>query len=131
MNDSFLSTSDIEEGSSSVYTEAVATRAGYQVARANNDRDGIDLQIWAGGSMRPIIQIQLKATVNLGSAVGSYFHFPLKQRNYELLRMDTSHPRLLVVLDLPKNEDKWLTITENELVMRRRTYWFSLNPYFS
>ena len=76
--------------------------------------------------MRPIIQIQLKATVNLGPAKEGYFHFPLKQRNYELLRVPTSCPRLLVVLDLPKNSDEWLTITADELMMRRRAYWLSL-----
>ncbi len=76
--------------------------------------------------MRPIIQIQLKATVNLGPAKEGYFHFPLKQRNYELLRVPTSYPRLLVVLDLPKNPDEWLTITTGALVMRRRAYWLSL-----
>ena len=126
MNDSLLSIPDIEEGLSLVYAEAVAIRAGYQTSQPNIDRDGIDLLISAGGSMRPIIQIQLKATVNLGPAKEGYFHFPLKQRNYELLRVPTSYPRLLVVLDLPKNPDEWLTITTGALVMRRRAYWLSL-----
>ncbi len=126
MDDLLLSISDIKEGLSSVYAEAVATRVGYQTAKFNQDRDGIDLQIGAGGSMRPSIQIQLKATVNLSPAKEGYFHFALKQRNYELLRVPTSYPRLLVVLDLPKNSDAWLTITADELVMRRRAYWLSL-----
>ena len=46
-----------------------------------------------------------------------------------MLRIETQTPRLLVVLDLPKCEEQWVTITEDELVMRRRAYWLNLRGF--
>ena len=76
--------------------------------------------------MRPALDLQLKATINLGEPSGGYFGFPLKRRNYDLLRIESQTPRLLVVLDLPKDEDRWMTITADELILRRRAYWLNL-----
>ena len=76
--------------------------------------------------MRPAIEFQLKATINLGEPTDGYFRFPLKKRNYDLLIVETQTPRLLMVLDLPKNEDQWMTISEESLVLRRRAYWACL-----
>ena len=105
---------------------AVATRAGYLTATYDLDRVGIDLRIQAGGDMRPAIELQLKATVNLGSPTGGYFRFALKKRNYDLLIAESQTPRLLMVLDLPDDEDEWMTISEESLVLRRRAYWANL-----
>ena len=79
--------------------------------------------------MRAALELQLKATVNLGVPKDGYFRFPLKRRNYDLLRIETQTPRLLVVLDLPSKKDQWVTITEDELVLRRRAYWLNLKGY--
>lgn len=129
MNSSLLTNPDREEALSRVYAHAVAARAGYVTAVYDIDRDGIDLRIQAGGKMRPALDLQLKATVNLGEARDGCFHFPLKRRNYDLLRIETQTPRLLVVLDLPKDEEQWVTITEDELVMRRRAFWLNLKGF--
>ena len=42
------------------------------------------------------------------------------------MRIETQTPRLLFVLDLPEEEDQWLTITEDELVLRRQAFWLNL-----
>ena len=76
--------------------------------------------------MRPCLDVQLKATVNLGEQVDGSFRFPLKRRNYDLLRVSTMVPRILVILDLPKEEAMWLTATAEELVLRRCAFWASL-----
>ena len=124
MIDALLTTSDREEALSRAYAHAVSAQAGYTTAVYGEDRDGVDVRIQAGGAMRPAIELQLKATINLGEPGGEgYFHFPLKLRNYELLRIQTQTPRLLVVLDLPRDETQWMTITSDELVLRRRAYW--------
>lgn len=128
-DDALLTTTDEEEALSRAYAYAVAARAGYTAAWRNFDRDGVDLQINAGGAMRPALDIQLKATINLGSPHDGYFRFPLKTNNYELLRIDTQTPRILVVLDLPRDQSRWLTITPDELVLRRSAYWMSLIGY--
>ena len=129
MTDALMTDSDQEEALSLVYAKAVAARAGYVTARPDLDRDSIDLRIQAGGAMRPALELQLKATVNLTTRDGGYFHFPLKRRNYDQLRIETQTPRLLVVLDLPKETEQWVTITEDELVLRRRAYWLNLNGF--
>ena len=79
--------------------------------------------------MRPALDLQLKATINLGQPQDGFYKFPLKVSNYDTLRVPTQTPRLLVVLDLPEDEDQWLTISATELIMRRRAYWLNLRGY--
>jgi len=126
MNDALLSASDQKEALSRVYVRAVAARAGYVTTDRDYDRDGIDIGIESGGEMRPALGIQLKATENLGDPKGEHFHFPLKAGNYDKLRIDTQTPRILVVLDLPKDSSRWMTVTEESLVLRRRAFWLNL-----
>ena len=129
MNDSLLSIPDQKEALSRAYAHAVAARAGYITAVYAEDRDGVDLRIQAGGDQRPALDLQLKATVNLVKSRNGNFLFPLKRRNYDLLRIATQTPRLLVVLDLPQDKREWMTITKDDLVLRHRAYWLSLREY--
>ena len=129
MNDGLLSSADRMEALSLVYARAVAARAGYVTSVPDLDRDGVDLHIQAGGVMRPAIDLQLKATGNLGEATEGRRSYPLKRRNYDLLRDETQTPRLLVVLDLPKDEEMWMTLTSDELILRRRAYWLNLRGW--
>lgn len=126
MSDNLLTTPDRQEALSRAYAHAVASRAGYITAVYEVDRDGIDLRIQSGGVMRPALDLQLKATINLGEPNNGHFRFSLKRRNYDLLRIETQTPRLLVVLDLPKEERLWMTITVDELILRHRAYWLNL-----
>jgi hypothetical protein len=126
MPDALMTSSDREEALSRAYVGAVAAAAGYVTAVMDFDRDGVDVQIRAAGHMRPTLDIQLKATINLGEPTDGEFRFPLKRRNYDLLREQTMIPRILVVLGLPRNHEDWLTITTGELIMRRCAYWSSL-----
>lgn len=129
MTDSLLTAPDREEALSRAYAYAVAAWAGYATSIPDPDRDGVDLRIQAGGAMRPALDFQLKATVNLGEPHEGYFHFSLKRRNYDLLRLPTQTPRLLVVLDLPRDEQRWMTITADELILRRSAYWLNLKGF--
>lgn len=111
---------------SMAYVLAVAARAGYTTAERDLDRDGVDLSIQAGGSMRPALDLQLKATINLGAPRDGAFHFPLRSQNHNLLCIPAQTPRLLVVLDLPRDEGQWMTVTREELTLRRCAYWANL-----
>ena len=127
MTDSLLTSQDIEERLSVTYVRAVAARAGYTTSERDLDRDGVDMQIQAGGAMRPAIDLQLKATINLGIAKeDGCFRFKLARSNYDKLIDASVIPRLLVVLDLPKERAKWLNVTKEGLILRRRAYWLSI-----
>ena len=76
---------------------------------------GSTLGVKAGEPMCPAVDLQLKATVNLGETRDGHFHYPLKIQNFESLRVPTQTPRLLVVLDLPKDQAQWLTVTADAL----------------
>ena len=52
--------------------------------------------------------------------------FRLSIKNYDDLRIETQTPRLLVVLELPNDESRWMTVTMEELILRRRAYWLNL-----
>ena len=129
MTDSLLTSSDIEEELSRLYVQAVASIAGYITETRSIDRDGVDLAIKAGQPMFPALDLQLKATVNLGETRDGYFRYRLKIRNFELLRIPSQTPRLLVLLDLPKDRTKWLTISADELTLRRSAYWLNLRGH--
>ena len=77
-----------------------------------------------------MLALQLKATVNLNplkTTGGDIFSFRLKAANYEWLREPSQVPRLLVVLDMPEAEEHWITVTTEELVLRRCAYWLNLH----
>ena len=126
MTDALLKTEDQKEAISCAYVHAIAARAGYTTSIPTPDRDGVDLNIQAGGEFRPALDLQLKATVNLKRQQNGFVQFPLKSRNYNLLCINTQTPRLLVVLDLPRDRKRWITVTEDELVLRHRAYWLNL-----
>jgi len=125
-DDSLITSNDRAEQFSLAYVQAVATGAGYTTSTPSLDRDSVDLTVHGGGNMRPSLNIQLKATKTLRSPKDGHFQFPLKARNYNLLRLETITPRLLVVLDLPDNEHDWLEVTPAKLVLRNAAYWMSL-----
>ena len=129
MNDGILAPSDRKEALSRAYVSAVAASVGYTVAVQDFDRDGVDVQVRAGGTMRPSLDIQLKATTVLGDGDGDEYQYPLRRRNYDLLREESLVPRILVVLDLPTDEAQWVSISTTELVLRRCAYWANIKGF--
>ena len=126
MTGTMLTVPDQKEGLSLVYVKALATRAGFLTSVPEPDRDSVDLRIQAGGPRRPALDLQLKATTDLGEPQAGFLPFRLTIKNYSDLRVETQTPRLLVVLELPKDESRWMSVTTEDLVLRRRAYWLSL-----
>ena len=126
MTATLLTGPDQKEGLSVAYVKALAARAGFSTAVPEPDRDSVDVRIMAGGPRRPALDLQLKATTDLADGQDGFRPFRLRIKNYNDLRVETQTPRLLVVLDLPQDEAQWMTITTEELVLRRRAYWVSL-----
>ncbi len=126
MMETLLTVADQKEGLSLVYAKALATRAGFLTSVPEPDRDSVGLRIQAGGPRRPALELQLKATVDLPQPQAGVRPFRLSIKNYNDLRILTQTPRLLVVLELPKDESRWMTVTAEEVVLRRRAYLMSL-----
>lgn len=123
--DALLSANDQMEALSRSYVGAITARAGYAVGHAEPDRDSVDLFLQAGGTMRPQIGVQLKATATV--VIGQpQFTFALKIKNYNDLRVATQSPRILVVLAMPKNDADWLDHSIERLMLRRCAFWKSL-----
>lgn len=121
-----LTDPDQKEALSRAYVGALAARAGFLTSVPDLDRDSIDLRIMASGDFRPALDLQLKASSNLAPPKDGKLPFALKSKNYNDLRVETQTPRLLVLLELPHDESSWMTVTPEELILRRRAYWLSL-----
>jgi Domain of unknown function (DUF4365) len=132
-----LTNNDIESELSYAYLHAVTSRVGASCSIANRslDSNGIDAVItgWGpfpgGGYLQEVtVNVQLKATINVPAVQNGHLSYFLSEtRRYDDLRADTvSIPRILVVLFLPANTTDWLTISPNELILKRCAYWTSL-----
>ena len=126
MTATLLTVPDQKERLSLVYVKALAVRAGFVTSAPEPDRDSVDLRIQAGGPRRPALDLQLKASAALDEPRAGFVPFRLTIKNYSDLCVETQTPRLLVVFELPKDESRWMTVTAEELILRRRAYWLSL-----
>ena len=92
--DALLTETSIEEALSEVYVRALAASAGYTTSKPDFDRDSIDISVNAGGSMRPQVDIQLKASINFAARDGNISYFCPK-RNYPELCMKVGEHRVV------------------------------------
>ena len=126
MGTSLLASTDIQEALSIAYVQALAASLGYATAKRDFDRDGIDLTIEAGGDQRPKIDMQLKATINIRKTKTGHLRFSIPLRNYNLLRIATQTPRLLVVYNMPRDPNEWCVLSHSSMLLKRRAYWINL-----
>ena len=124
-----LSPEDQKEAFSLAYVSAVVAQVRYGISEPKWDRLGWDLTVEAGGEFLPAIKLQLKATSKLKKPRKGVYKFRLKRRNYDILRAESQTPQYLVVLDMPEDETQWTTITDTELILRRRALWEDLKGY--
>jgi hypothetical protein len=133
-----LSPNDIEAELSYAYLHAVASKAGVgcKLGSRLDDNAGIDAELTAwgpfpnGGFREEIdIKVQLKATVKTPADYnGKYWSYSLSGiSRYNDLRSEAiSTPRILVVLFLPADNEDWLTLSDDALILRKHAYWVSL-----
>lgn len=132
-----LSSNDIESEISYAYLHAVASHAGAGCSYANraSDGNGIDAMItgWGpfpgGGYLHEVdIKIQLKATIDLPFQNNGFFSYNLAgiSRYNDLRSNSLATHRILVVLFLPPNSEDWLSISEDQLILKKCAYWVSL-----
>ena len=122
----YLSENDQKEAFSYAYLHALAAECGYSCQEGPRpDSDSIDATIRAKGGMRAQIDVQLKATA-VAVAKDGDLRFRLRRKNYNDLCAPRLTPLVLVVLELPREREEWLSWSPEELILRRRAWWLVL-----
>ena len=107
------------------YIEAVASLAGFHVSEIKVDQDSVDGVLYGDFGRRPRIEFQAKATAR-DVVRENRIHFPLSVKNYNDLRIEAINPRILIVLVMPPETQRWVNQTDDEFCMRHCAYWRSL-----
>jgi Domain of unknown function (DUF4365) len=121
-----------QEGLSWAYIQAVAAKAvfGYNPRIVDY---GFDLTLQHITKRRGrlgesgfAVNIQARSTT-ISAMTGDSISYDLDVHTYDLLRIPrTDSIRLLVLLVLPAVEREWLQVTDEELLLRRAAYWYSV-----
>lgn len=132
-----LTKQHIEEDLSKAYVQAVAAKAAVNLRIGDRTHDytidGTFHQITYMNRSRHesgfSIDFQLKATKNL-MMENDIVKYDLDAETYNYLVNRANTPRttpaILIILSLPKDEQNWLTLSEEELILRRCCYWIAL-----
>lgn len=119
-----------KEQFSFAYVRAVAAAAGFAVSEPSVDDDSIDLQIagrsTAGSVTRPRLEVQVKCTADVALETDR-FSYPLPVKNYDDLRdANVLVPRVLMVVRVPADVDRWVVGQDDRLCLHHCGYWASL-----
>ena len=121
-----------QEALSRAYVLAVAAQAGFSYSTHGNDY-GIDLSLRAMkiAKQRHVdagVQLDLQLKCTTRASVGdTHVTYDLEVKTYDDLRDPESRtPRILVLLVLPEEETHWVSLSEEELILRHCAYWLSL-----
>ena len=129
MGDSLLNDNYRKADLSFSYLAALSAITGYTCQRGPEpDLDSVDAIVKAGGSMRPQLDVQLKAT-SVPRLYDDGLHFRLCLKNYNDLVTPRMCPIILVVLELPEDSDDWLLCGAGGLTIRRRAWWLSISGW--
>lgn len=127
-----LPTQTIEELISTSYVSAIIARSGFSPNSVAKDY-GVDLEVRRIGvhgnkriDLGVMLELQLKASINW-EIDDSHIMFDLEADAYNRLvfrRDNSSTPCALIVCCLPKDEGSWLTVCEDELVIKKCCYYY-------
>ena len=121
-----MSPNFIQEQLSLAYVRAVLFRAGFRLSSPVVDDHGIDGTI-VDPDRRGInrVDFQLKATTQY-EIRGDVIAYDLRVEDYNRLIIEDDVPRVLILYLMPEDEDQWLAQGEEELCLRKCSYWVSL-----
>lgn len=123
------------EDLSFAYVKALSAENGYTLAKVELDNDGIDATISCKGfpavgcrMLSPRFDIQLKASYGRVTVKkNGDISFVLEAKNYNnLVPSNRMIPAILVLLHMPKDENKWVKHTKQCLKITKCAYWVSL-----
>lgn len=119
-----------KEQFSLAYIQAIATYSGCNIGKYNVDDDSVDILLAKRNIVGKVLDtaelnIQLKCTEYFFGKDGC-MHYPLPIKNYNDLRLRSASPRILVVLQIPTDYNKWLKQGKNFLLLRHCAYWANI-----
>lgn len=123
----------IKEGLSRAYIMAVAHNAGFNCALREFDYgiDGTFIEVAdmiGGGKVESGFKLdfQAKASIRATRANGT-IAYPLEADAFNrLVAQQGGTSRILILLEMPTNPNEWLTLTDEQLVLKRCAWWHSL-----
>lgn len=123
-----------KEKLSDAYVRAIAAVGGYTISSPELDLDSIDITISKSYDENPDVMyrsvkldIQLKSTSAIQTDNNNNIVFDLPLKNYNDLRKRALAPRILVLLQLPKDIEEWLTQEYHQsLSIHNCSYYLSL-----
>lgn len=138
-----LTRQHIQEDLSKAYIQAVAARAGVNLSLGAQSHDyGVDgtfhqvhvVPLSGGGTRRFAsgfsLDFQCKASSEWAEEA-DHIVYDLEVKTYNDLvyrsSLANAAPMILVLMCLPKDERLWLSLTEDELLLRRCCYWHRLS----
>lgn len=116
------------------YVNVLAARVGMTISTASFDYgfDGTfkdieyDPDVGEYGETGFGIDYQLKATINAKEKDG-VVKYSLEVKNYrKLIKTRVGTPRILIVYSMPKDDKQWVTVDNEETVLRKCAWWCSL-----
>lgn len=122
-----LSISHAQEQFSKAFVLAVAALAGCSAAEPEPDVDDIDWTLSCRlAPRRPKLDLQVKSWTQNGGTPDT-LHYPLKRKSYDgLILTNLLIPRFLILVVVPPTPESWLSVSPEQLVLRRCAYWCSL-----
>lgn len=130
-----VSIKNIEESLSVSYVSAIVAKSGASFDIVSRDY-GVDICVRRvekfGGNymdMGVSFDCQLKSSINW-DADDKHIIYDLEAKTYNKLvyrHMNSTTPCFLVLLCLPRNEDNWICISENELNLRKCCYFYYID----
>jgi hypothetical protein len=122
-----LSISHAQEQFSKAFVLAVAALAGCSAAEPEPDVDDIDWTLSCRlAPRRPKLDLQVKSCTQDGGTPEA-LRYPLKRKSYDgLILTNLLIPRFLALVVVPLAPEAWLSVSPEQLVLRRSAYWCSL-----
>ncbi|MCW7471781.1 DUF4365 domain-containing protein [Leptospira kanakyensis] len=112
------------------YIKALTSRLGFNPGTFSIDNDSADICFTVknhpGRIKNPQIHFQLKCTTIIPSKQ-DFIDFPLPIKNYNDLRGENVLcPRYLIIITIPKDEEEWITVGDDNLILKHSGYFYSL-----
>jgi hypothetical protein len=121
---------DRMEAYSTAWVHAIAASAGVAIGKIRPDINSLDVHFLSpddGDDAGTCSHVQIKSTAEvLATSSTGDKTYKLRHSDYDHLRIETTVPRLLVVLEVPRNVTDWLVCGPEQLVMNASARWASL-----